>query len=107
MFKDDADKVFASNLFCNTIRNREKYRELIDESVKNWDIERLATMDLLILQVALAEIMDIPDIPVNVSLNEYIDIAKVYSTQKSGVFVNGTLDNIVQKLRKENRLFKA
>jgi N utilization substance protein B len=107
MFKDDEDRKFASDLFCATIRNREKYRTLIDEAVKNWEIERLAMMDLLILQVALAEIMEIDGIPVNVSLNEYIDIAKAYSTQKSGTFVNGTLDHIVTELRKENKLFKS
>lgn len=107
MFKDDEDRKFASDLFCSTIRNREKYRTLIDEAVKNWEIERLAMMDLLILQVALAEIMEIDGVPVNVSLNEYIDIAKSYSTQKSGLFVNGTLDHIVTELRKENKLFKS
>lgn len=107
MFKDEDDRKFASNLFCLTIRKREIYRSLIDEAVKNWDIERLATMDLLILQVALAEIMDIEGIPVNVSLNEYIDIAKTYSNPKSGMFINGTLDHIVTELRKENKLFKA
>jgi transcription antitermination protein NusB len=107
MFKDDEDRQFASDLFCSTIRNREKYRNLIDDAVKNWDIDRLAMMDLLILQVALAEIMEIQGVPVNVSLNEYIDIAKTYSTQKSGLFVNGTLDHIVTELRQSNKLFKA
>lgn len=107
MFKDETDRKFASELFCAAIRNREKYRTLIDDAVKNWDIERLAMMDLLILQVALAEIIEIPGVPVNVSLNEYIDIAKSYSTLKSGTFVNGTLDHIVTVLRKENKLFKA
>jgi len=106
MFKDNTDKKFASDLFCATIRNRERFRQLIDDAVKNWDLERLAMMDLLILQVALAEIIEIPGIPVNVSLNEYIDIAKSYSTLKSGTFVNGTLDQIVTTLRKENKLFK-
>jgi len=107
MFKDETDRKFASDLFCSTIRNREKYRILIDEAIKNWEIDRLAMMDLLILQVALAEIIEIQGIPVNVSLNEYIDIAKTYSTEKSGTFVNGTLDHIVTNLRKENKLFKA
>jgi len=107
MFKDETDRKFASDLFCSTIRNREKYRLLIDDAIKNWDIDRLAMMDLLILQVALAEIIEIQGIPVNVSLNEYIDIAKTYSTEKSGTFVNGTLDQIVTNLRKENKLFKA
>lgn len=107
MFKDEADRKFASTLFCSAIRNRELYRKLIDESIKNWEIERLAMMDLLILQVALAEILEVEGVPVNVSFNEYIDIAKSYSTQKSGTFVNGTLDHIVSELRKENKLFKA
>jgi len=107
MFKDDTDKAFASELFCSTIRNRERYRELINKAVNNWEIERLAMMDLIILQVALAEILEIEGIPVNVSFNEYIDIAKTYSTQKSGTFVNGTLDHIVAELRKENKLFKV
>jgi transcription antitermination protein NusB len=107
MFKDEEDRRFASDLFCFTIRNREKYRTLIDDAVKNWEIDRLAMMDLLILQVALAEIMEIQGVPVNVSLNEYIDIAKTYSTQKSGLFVNGTLDHIVTELRQSNKLFKA
>jgi transcription antitermination protein NusB len=107
MFKDETDRAFASDLFCTTIRNRERYRSLIDDAIKNWEIERLAMMDLIILQVALAEIIDIEGIPVNVSLNEYIDIAKTYSTQKSGTFVNGTLDHIVTCLRRENKFFKA
>jgi transcription antitermination protein NusB len=107
MFKNDTDKRFASELFCTSIRKREIYRTLINEAIKNWDIERLAMMDLFILQVALAEILDIDGIPVNVSFNEYIDIAKSYSSQKSGMFINGTLDHIVTKLRKENKLFKA
>jgi len=107
MFKDDTDRKFASELFCATIRNRERYRDLINKAVNNWEIERLAMMDLIILQVALAEILEIEGIPVNVSFNEYIDIAKTYSTQKSGTFVNGTLDHIVSDLRKENKLFKA
>lgn len=107
MFKDETDRKFASDLFCTAIRKRDTYRTMIDEAAKNWDIERLAFMDLIILQVALAEILDIEGIPVNVSLNEYIDIAKAYSTQKSGMFINGTLDHIVTKLRKENKLFKA
>ena len=107
MFKDETDKTFASDLFRASIVHGEEYRKLIDESVKNWEIERLAMMDLFILQVALAEISEIEGIPVSVSMNEYIDIAKIYSTQKSGTFVNGTLDQIVTVLRSQNKLFKA
>lgn len=107
MYKDDSDKVYASNLFRGSIMHGVQYRTLIEEAIKNWDLERLALMDLLILQVAVAEIMEIEGIPVNVSLNEYIEIAKVYSTQKSGTFVNGILDQVVTTLRAQNKLFKA
>jgi transcription antitermination protein NusB len=107
MYKDELDKVFASELFRATIVHGEQYRVLIDDVVKNWELDRLALMDLLILQVALAEIIEIEGIPVSVSLNEYIEIAKLYSTQKSGTFVNGTLDQIVTLLRGQNKLFKA
>lgn len=107
MYKDETDKGYASNLFRGTILHGVQYRALIEEATKNWELERLAIMDLLILQVALTEIMEIEGIPVNVSLNEYIDIAKVYSTQKSGTFVNGILDQVVTTLREQQKLFKA
>jgi len=107
MYKDESDKVYASNLFRGSIIHGLSYRTLIEEATKNWELERLALMDLLILQVAIAEIVEIEGIPVNVSLNEYIDIAKVYSTQKSGTFVNGILDQVVTTLREQNKLFKA
>jgi N utilization substance protein B len=80
---------------------------MITKAVQNWELERLALMDLIILQVALAEIMEIKDIPLSVSFNEYIDIAKSYSTEKSSLFINGTLDHIVRELKKENKLFKV
>ena len=76
------------------------------DNAKNWDMERFAFMDILIMQVALAEIMSFPSIPVSVSLNEYVEIAKMYSTPKSGGFINGMLDNIVSQLRGENKLNK-
>lgn len=107
MFKDDTDMNFAKDLFRVSILKGESYRLLINDAVKNWDLERLAIMDLYVLQVALAEITEIEGIPVSVSLNEYIDIAKVYSTAKSGNFVNGILDQIVTGLRNQNKLFKA
>jgi len=107
MFKDDTDLTFAKELFRVAILKGESFRQLINDAVKNWDLERLAIMDLYILQVALAEITEIDGIPVSVSLNEYIDIAKVYSTSKSGNFVNGILDQIVTGLRSQNKLFKV
>ena len=106
-FKDADDREYALTLFRTAILNGEEYRKLINSAIQHWDLDRLALMDLLILQVALAELLEIPEIPVNVSLNEYIDLAKVFSTEKSSVFINGTLDKLVQQLRGENRLFKA
>ncbi|KAA6321075.1 hypothetical protein EZS27_029233 [termite gut metagenome] len=105
-FKDDEDKEFASRLFRRTIQNEEYYRHLISENAKNWDIERVAFMDVIIMQCALAEILSFPNIPINVSLNEYVEIAKLYSTSKSGAFVNGTLDGTVKRLKKEGKLNK-
>ncbi|MCK9300145.1 MAG: transcription antitermination factor NusB [Bacteroidales bacterium] len=107
MYKDESDRQFALDLFRASIKHTEEYRSIITEAVQNWELERLALMDLIILQVALAEIMEIKDIPLSVSFNEYIDIAKSYSTEKSGLFINGTLDHIVRELKKENKLFKA
>ncbi|NLT03353.1 MAG: transcription antitermination factor NusB [Bacteroidales bacterium] len=107
MYKDDSDRNYASTLFRGAILHGDQYRALIEEATKNWELERLALMDLYILQMALAEILEVEGVPVNVSLNEYIDIAKVYSTQKSGTFVNGILDQVVTTLREQNKLFKA
>ena len=106
-YRDDEDKEFARKLFRNAIKNAEVYRNLMAENAKNWNMERLAFMDILIMQVALAEILSFPSIPVSVSLNEYVEIAKMYSTPKSGSFINGMLDTIVNQLKKENKLRKA
>ena len=105
-FKDDEDKDFARRLFRRAILNADYYRHLISDNSRNWDLNRVALMDVIIMQIALAEILTFPNIPVNVSLNEYVDIAKVYSTPRSGGFINGTLDGIVNQLKKENKLTK-
>ena len=105
-FKDEEDQDFARRLFRRTILNADYYRHLISENTKNWDLDRVAFMDVVILQIALAEILSFPNIPVSVSLNEYVEIAKLYSTPKSGGFINGTLDGIVNSLKKENKLTK-
>ena len=107
MFKDDEDAEFASKLLIGTLKNGEAYREIIDKNTRNWELDRIAFMDILIMQVALTEIMDFPTIPINVTLNEYIEIAKKYSTVKSGTFINGVLDNIVGQLKSENKLIKV
>ena len=105
-FKDDEDQEFARRLFRRTILNADYYRHLISENTKNWDLDRVAFMDVIVMQTALAEILSFPNIPVSVSLNEYVEIAKLYSTAKSGSFINGTLDGIVNQLKKEGKLAK-
>ena len=105
-YKDVADMEFARKLFHNAITNAEQYRELMSSNSKNWDMSRLAFMDVVIMQVALAEIMTFDDVPLSVTLNEYVEIAKHYSTVKSGSFVNGMLDTITKKLRQENKINK-
>ncbi len=107
MFKDQEDADFARKLLRGVLTHGNEYRQMIDENTKNWELDRIAYMDILIMQVALAEIMDFPTIPVNVTLNEYIEIAKNYSTEKSGTFINGVLDNIVGQLKKDNKLIKV
>ena len=105
-FKDEEDQDFARRLFRRTILNADYYRHLISENTRNWDLDRVAFMDVIIMQIALAEILSFPNIPVSVSLNEYVEIAKLYSTPKSGSFINGTLDGIVNVLKEENKLNK-
>lgn len=106
MFKDEDDKQYALKLLHDTILNEKKYRDLIEKFTEKWDFERIAFMDLVIMQVALAEIFTFDSIPVSVTLNEYIEIAKSYSTPKSGTFVNGILDAIVTDIKKSNLIFK-
>lgn len=103
--KDDMD--FMSTLFEKTILYRQQFEELIDKHTKNWEIERIANMDMLLMEMALAEIMYIPNVPVKASLNEYIDISKEYSTPNSKTFVNGVLDKIIAELKQENKIVKS
>ena len=105
-FKDEEDQDFARRLFRRTILNADYYRHLISENTRNWELDRVAFMDVVIMQIALAEILSFPNIPVSVSLNEYVESAKLYSTPKSGSFINGTLDGIVNTLKAENKLTK-
>lgn len=106
MFKDEEDKEFAIDLLHNTILNEEKYRTLIEKHTEKWDFDRIAFMDMIIMQVALSEISTFESIPTSVSLNEYIEIAKSYSTPKSSTFINGILDAIVQEMKEKNHIFK-
>jgi N utilization substance protein B len=107
-FKDEEDANFGTRLFGLVVDHRDEYRELIDEfiNVKRWDSERLALMDIVILQTALAEVLEFPNIPLTVTANEYVEIANWYSNPRSGSFINGMLVTITDKLRREGRTLK-
>lgn len=106
-FKNEDDERFVKELFRGTVVNQKSYFEYIDKFTRNWDVERIAFMDNLIMATAMTELIAFPSIPVKVTLDEYIEIAKYYSTPGSSTFINGVLDKIVEELRKEGRLEKA
>ena len=106
-FKCEEDLDFAKSLLRNSIASYERLTLLLDNSMNNWDIERVALMDQIILIVALAEAENFPSIPVRVTMNEYIDIAKCYSTESSGGFINGLLDRIIARLTDEGKIVKS
>jgi len=101
LFKNDEDEEFVKILFRKAVLNSQKCSELIDKNTTNWEVDRIALMDILVMQLAVTEILEFPEIPVKVTLNEYIEIAKYYCTSKSSTFVNGILDNIVKEIREE------
>lgn len=107
MFKDEEDEEFAKKLLTTTLTNGEMYRQMIDERTKNWELDRIAFMDIVIMEAALAEIMTFPTIPISVTLNEYIEISKWFSTDRSALFINGVLDNIVKDLKAEKKIIKV
>lgn len=106
MFKDEEDRQFAIKLLRETMFNVKNAREYINKYAKNWESERIAFMDMLIMQTAISEILAFPSVPINVTMNEYINIAKSYSTHKSSSFINGILDSVVTELKSENKLLK-
>lgn len=105
-FKDQEDKEFVKTLFRKAVVNNQEYQDLIKKFSRNWDLERVAYLDIVLMQIAIAEVLEFTKIPVKVTLNEYIEIAKHYSTPKSGTFINGILDKIINHLRKEEQLVK-
>jgi transcription antitermination protein NusB len=107
LFKNDEDKEFATSLFRNVILHRNEYDKLIESFTRNWDVERIAFIDLLILEMAINEAVVFPSIPTRVTINEYLEIAKLYSTEKSSVFINGLLDKIFKHLKEEQKIVKA
>ncbi|MDD2381405.1 MAG: transcription antitermination factor NusB [Mariniphaga sp.] len=106
MFKDQDDSDFAKNLLRKSIINHDELRGLIKEHSKNWDLERIAFMDILIMQLAITEFIWFPSIPTKVSLNEYIELSKMYSTEKSRNFINGILDKTLKDLKSSEKINK-
>ena len=105
-YKDDEDKEFARKLFRATILNGEQYQRYMSETSRNWDFSRLAYMDIVIMQIAIAEMLSFPNIPVSVTINEYVELAKLYSTPKSGGYINGMLDSIARYLYSTGKMLK-
>lgn len=99
LYRSDEDEVFVRTLLRKTILKKDFLTDLIDRNTTNWEIERVALMDTLVMQLAICEVIEFTEIPVKVSLNEYIEIAKFYCTSKSSNFVNGILDKIVKEMR--------
>lgn len=105
-YKDEEDKEFARKLFRATILNGDQYQRYMSEASRNWDFSRLAYMDVVIMQIAIAEMVTFPNIPVSVTINEYLDLAKLYSTYKSGGYINGMLDAIARHLVQTGKMMK-
>ena len=105
-FRDEEDKDFARKLFKASILNSDQYQSYMRNASRNWDFSRLAYMDIVIMQLALAEMLTFPNIPVSVTINEYVNLAKLYSTPRSGGYINGMLDAIARYLAENNLLLK-
>jgi N utilization substance protein B len=97
---------FAQNLLTKTIQNDRQYEQIITERIQNWEVDRVAYVDFILIKMAMCEFCEFPSIPLRVTLNEYIEISKYYSTPKSKIFINGLLDNILSYLKEENKIHK-
>lgn len=106
-YTGDEDQDFARKLFRATVLNADQYQGYMTETSRNWDFSRLAYMDVVIMQIAIAEMMTFPNIPINVTINEYVDLAKLYSTPKSAGYINGMLDSIARHLIDTGLLLKS
>ncbi|MDR2126180.1 MAG: transcription antitermination protein NusB [Prevotellaceae bacterium] len=106
LYQDETNEKFAIRLLRRTLADYDKTEVVIDEYTKNWDLERLAFMDTLILQILLAEVREFPEIPVSISIDEYLEIAKYFSSPTSSAFVNGVADKIITKEIKEKNIIK-
>ena len=107
LFKDEEDEKYAKTLFRNTILKENELEKLISAQTKNWDVDRLAKTDVILMRMAIIEALDFPSIPVKVTMNEYIEISKFYSTPKSKGFINGILDKIFNQLKNDGKINKT
>ena len=107
MYKDETDKDYARKLLRASIQNAAEYQGYMTDASQNWDFSRLAYMDIVIMQTAIAEMLTFPNIPAPVSINEYVSLAKLFSTPKSGGYTNGMLDTIARHLVDTGRMFKT
>ena len=106
LYKDESDEKFVLDLFRKVILNHEKYDEDINEKTPNWDADRIADIDLILMKMALTEFLHFPSIPTKVTINEYIEISKDYSSQKSSFFINGVLDKILKEFTESKKIKK-
>ncbi len=107
LYKDEEDKEFVSALFRKTILNEvELAKEYIDKT-PNWDADRIAEIDTIVLKMAICEFLKFPSIPIKVTINEYLEISKEYSTPKSSIFINGILDNLLKEFQADNKILKT
>lgn len=106
LYKNEEDRDYVRMLFRKAIVNRELSLQLIEEKASNWDLERIAFMDVVIMQLAITELIEFSSIPTKVTLNEFLEITKYYSTEKSNSFINGVLDKIMQKLKADKKINK-
>ena len=106
-YREEDDREFAIKLFRSTILNADEYQRYMSESSRNWDFSRLAYMDVVIMQIAIAEMLTFPNIPATVTINEYVDLAKLYSTPRSGGYINGMLDAIARHLIQTGKMMKV
>ena len=106
LYKDNQDKIFAKDLLKKTLKNYNYYNKEISKKTKNWDADRIARLDYVMLNMALCELIEFKTIPIKVTLNEYIEISKEYSTPKSNVFINGILDSIAKDFIKSGKIIK-
>jgi N utilization substance protein B len=107
LYKNKEDRDYVVKLYRQSILHRDEYVEYIKENTRNWDLDRIAFMDILIMQIAIAELVAFPSIPTKVTLNEYLEISKFYSTSKSNIFINGVLDKVVMQLKEGKKIVKS